>query len=442
MSNNPLSDSNVPLKSNACIESDRDGEFSNGKISFWRRLRRIFWHVAARQLTLLFLISVKVVSWFGRKRHTIDDRPLEIMLTGRFDSKNWILAHLVPLAQSKHCACIYMVSTNPVPEIPNVKAIYPHKWLIKCFGATPARLLTFLWAAICKRPHFVGGFHIMVNGIMAILVGLLIGARSIYFCVGGPEEVRDGGIHSGDSYFRKMDTPDAIVERRFLRLIANFDMIITMGSRAVTFFRNRGIDTVYHIVSGGIDSKRFQSNQKIRLYDCIMTGRLVDVKRIDIFLRAIKIVVAEIPDVRVVIIGDGKLRSKLQQLSCSLEIEHNVIFEGYKDDIENWLQKSKIFVLTSDSEGLSLSMMEAMMCGLPVVVSDVGDLADLVEDGINGYLVPRRTPNLFAMRLIELLKNSHKLESFSNAAYKSTLRYDIQTTVLRWNKIFAERSKL
>ena len=173
-----------------------------------------------------------------------------------------------------------------------------------------------------------------------------------------------------------------------------------------------------------------------------MTGRLVEVKRIDVFLKAIKIVVTEIPDIRVVIIVDGNLRSKLQQLSCDLEIEHNVIFAGYKDNIENWLQKSRIFVLTSDSEGLSLSMMEAMMCGLPVVVSDVGDLADLVEDGVNGYLVPRRSPNLFAMRLIELLKNSQKLESLSNAACKSALRYDIQPTVRHWDRIFANCSKL
>ena len=56
-------------------------------------------------------------------------------------------------------------------------------------------------------------------------------------------------------------------------------------------------------------------------------------------------------------------------------------FVGHQEDVAAWLSKSRVFVLTSDSEGLSLSMMEAMMCGLPAVVSDVGDLGDLSKMG-------------------------------------------------------------
>jgi glycosyltransferase involved in cell wall biosynthesis len=103
--------------------------------------------------------------------------------------------------------------------------------------------------------------------------------------------------------------------------------------------------------------------------------------------------------------------------------------------VENWLRKSKIFVLTSDSEGLSLSMMEAMMSGLPAVVSDVGDLGDLVEHGVNGYLVPRRSPELFADCVVELLTDARKLEEFSQAARRSALRYETQTTIQRWDSI-------
>ena len=75
------------------------------------------------------------------------------------------------------------------------------------------------------------------------------------------------------------------------------------------------------------------------------------------------------------------------------------------------------------------------MCGLPAVVSDVGDLADLVENGVNGYLVPRRSPNLFAKRLIELLSDGQRLGAFSLAARRSALKYETHVTIQRWDNI-------
>ena len=259
----------------------------------------------------------------------------------------------------------------------------------------------------------------------------------MYFCVGGPAEICDGGIHSADSYFTKMETADTVMEKRLIRIVSKFDTIITMGTRAVSFFRDKDISADFHVVSGGIDPIRFQPAEEAALYDLIWTGRLVEVKRMDIFLQAVKNVVDKIPDVRAVIVGDGKLNEELRRMVCDLGIDRNVSFAGYQDDIENWLRKSKVFVLTSDSEGLSLSMMEAMMCGLPVVASDVGDLGDLVENGVNGYLVPRRSPDLFADRIIELLTDARRLEAFSQAARCSALRYETKSAIRKWDNIIA-----
>lgn len=442
MKSNPSPDASISLDVAAPTDSEREEEYVNRHVSFRRRLRRWLWHVLARQFALLSVIALVVAGWFGRRRRRLlPGEGCEIMLTGRFDSDNWIFAHLGPLSASKECSRLWMVSSNPVPAMPKVVAIYSPKWLIKVVGVTRARLLTFLWAAMRKRPHVVGGFHIMVNGIAAVIVGRLAGARSMYFCVGGPAEICDGGIHSADSYFTKMETADAVVERRFLRVVAESDIVITMGTRAVSFFRDKGIDADLHIVSGGIDPIRFQPTKETALYDLIWTGRLVEVKRMDIFLQAVKNVVDKIPDVRAVIVGDGKLNEELRRLVCDLGIDRNVSCAGYQDDIENWLRKSKVFVLTSDSEGLSLSMMEAMMCGLPAVASDVGDLGDLVENGINGYLVPRRSPDLFADRIIELLTDARRLEAFSQSARRSALRYETQSAIRKWDNIIANYGK-
>lgn len=438
MNGESVSGIGAPAELHTAVEDKSAEDGVKASVSFGHRVRRAGWHLLIRQITLWSLIAIRVAGWIGRKRQPISPDGCEIMLTGRFDSANWILAHLGPLSASKECKRLWMISTNPVPELPKVVAIYPPKWLMKTVGATTARLLTFVWAARRKRPDFVGGFHLILNGIVAAMVGPLAGARSMYFCVGGPAEIQDGGVHSQDNPFAKMETVDRVVERRLLRIISSFDAIITMGTRAVAFFRGQGIDTHFHVVSGGIDSHRFYAEEAPRSIDLILTGRLVPIKRMDVFLEAVQRVAERLPDVRVAIVGNGRLRTELEQMTGALGIGGNVTFAGHQDNVHDWLRRAKIFVLTSDSEGLSLSMMEAMMSGLPVVVSDVGDLGDLVESGVNGYLVPRRSPELFAERLVELLSDEEKLANFSQAASRSAMRYETQVTIARWDDILAE----
>jgi len=438
MSSNPIFDTAISPEVTSEADSKWEKVSADRPVSLGRRLRRLFWHLAARQLTLLCVVALKIAGWVGRRRRPLlPGEGCEIILTGRFDSDNWILAHLGPLAASKECSRVWMVSTNPVPAIPKVVAIYPPKWLMKAVGVTPARLLVFARAAMRKQPHVVGGFNLTMNAVAAAIVGRLAGARAAYFCVGGPAEVRDGGIHAEQHLFTKMESPDPIVEKRLLGIISTFDIIITMGTRAVDFFRNKGVDADFHVVSGGIDTMRFRTTEEPKSFDLIMTGRLVRIKRIDVFLQAVCLMTKELPGVSAVIVGDGMLRDELQQLARDLGIDRHVSLVGCQNDVENWLRRARIFALTSDSEGLSLSMMEAMMCGLPTVVSDVGDLGDLVESGVNGYLVPRRCPELFAARIIELLSDSQKLETFSHAARRSAMRYETQATMQRWDNIIA-----
>src|SRR5262249_11048520 len=101
----------------------------------------------------------------------------------------------------------------------------------------------------------------------------------------------------------------------------------------------------------------------------------------------------------------------------------------------SWLRRAKVFVLTSDSEGLPLSTMEAMMCGLPVVASAVGDLADLVNDGVNGFLVEERTPENFANRIVELLTNTERLGRFAKAARHAAERHNVNTVTQTWDSV-------
>lgn len=436
MSENATRNAGESVVMTAPVFPEAEGQAASSRVSWGAKLKRYWWHFVARRICTLAKMVIAAAGWMGRKPRPVGPEGCEIMLTGRFDSQNWILAHLGPLAASSRCSKLWMVSTSPVPNLPKLEAIHPPRWLCRIIGGTNARLLTFIWAARRKRPHVVGGFHLLFNGIMAAIAARCVGAKSMYFCVGGPAEVLGGGINAENKIFSRMETPDLLVEERLIQIVSKFDTIVTMGSGAAGFYRGRGVDTEFHVVSGGIDSTRFQPTKADKPFDIILTGRLAQIKRIDVFLQAVKGVSERRPEVRVAIVGMGELYDELRALAAELGIERNVEFAGHQSDVDDWLARSKIFVLTSDSEGLALSMMEAMMSGLPAVVSDVGDLGDLVEDGVNGYLVPRRCPELFAERLIELLSNDDKLQELSLAARRSALRYETQATTERWNHIF------
>ena len=172
-----------------------------------------------------------------------------------------------------------------------------------------------------------------------------------------------------------------------------------------------------------------------RATDIVFVGRLSPIKRLDLLLEAVHAARRALPSITATIVGDGVMRARLEELAGELELGQNVRFVGHQTNISNWLNTAKLFVLTSDSEGLSLALMEAMMYGLPAVVSHVGDLADLVEEGVNGFLVRERSGEAFAARIVELLANPERLRRFSQAARHSAVAHETARMVQRWNWI-------
>ena len=411
-------------------------------VSFGRRVRRWYYRRIIRLFMLLYSIALVMAKMFScRLRQPHNGEGYSILLTGSYDSSNWVLSYLRPLAASKACSHITVVSSSPVPTLPKVDAVYPPKWLIRIVGTTPARLFVFISTAVRKRPNIVGGYSILANGLVASVVAPIVGARSLYHCVGGPAEVLDGGVHAEDGPFTKIEIPDLVVERRLLRAVAACDIVLTMGTKAVDFFQSRGVSTNFHVVSASIDVERFSPPDSPPCYDLIFVGRLVEIKCIDIFLQAVQHVRKAIPNVTAVIVGEGPLRSELEQMTHDLGIDDCVAFVGKQQNIGEWLNKARVFVLTSRSEGLSIAMTEAMACGLPVVVSDVGDLADLVENGVNGYLIRSRSPEAFASRMLELLTDYQKLVRFSKSACSAAACYETEAIAKKWDRILNDNHK-
>lgn len=405
------------------------------------RRTEVFHHVL-RTFMALYLAVLGLFRMLGaHPRPCRCNHRWTVALTGSFYSENWIMAHLRPLARAKNVQTVYVVSTFPIPTVPGVKAVYPPRWLKSRVGDVTARLLTFIGVAFSRRPDLLGGFHIQLNGLLAILLARMVAGRSLYLCVGGPPEILGGGYSGDNRIFGRLETPDHVVERQLLRAVSDADVVVTMGTRAQSFFANAGVTTPCHVVSGGIDSVQFSPAEDAREYSVVLVGRLAPVKRIDIFLQAIHLAASRVRGLRALVVGDGRLRASLEQQAHDLGIADRVHFAGYHKNVGDQLRRARVFVLTSDSEGLALSLMEAMMCGLPAIVSDVGDLGDLVHDGVNGYLVPRRDPAAFAARIADLLANEARWRRFSDAARQTAMAYRTSTATAKWEQILVELAR-
>ncbi|EEB73821.1 glycosyltransferase family 4 protein [Thermococcus sp. AM4] len=146
------------------------------------------------------------------------------------------------------------------------------------------------------------------------------------------------------------------------------------------------------VVPNGVDVEFIRSVPPAELEsDVIFAGRLIPEKGVDLLLRALAEVKREIPDVRVVIIGDGPERKRLERMAKGLGLEKNVLFTGFLsyENVIALMKASKVFVLPSKREGFGIVVLEAMASGLPVVTLDepMNAAKFLVEKGKNGFVV-------------------------------------------------------
>ena len=163
-------------------------------------------------------------------------------------------------------------------------------------------------------------------------------------------------------------------------------------------------------ILNGVDTELFspaptQSEFKQQLgftADTLVVGivaRLAEIKDHATLIEASRILMESGYPFRLLVVGDGQLRAKLETHVNSLGLDKRVIFTGVRDDIPNLMRGMDIFVLSSLSEGISLTLLEAMACCLPVVATAVGGNPEVVVCGETGLLVPPQNPELFADKL-------------------------------------------
>jgi glycosyltransferase involved in cell wall biosynthesis len=131
---------------------------------------------------------------------------------------------------------------------------------------------------------------------------------------------------------------------------------------------------------------------------------------------------AERHDVCLYLLGDGPLKEELMHLAEQLEITDRVLFHGQTDNVLTHLQEADLFVLPSRAEGLSNALLEAMSCGLPVVVSAIPGNVDVIDHNQNGLRFTVDDPDALAQILTSLLTNANQRKRLGRQARQTVER--------------------
>jgi glycosyltransferase involved in cell wall biosynthesis len=218
-----------------------------------------------------------------------------------------------------------------------------------------------------------------------------------------------------------------------------------MGWRVSASFYNKIICVSNAVRESLVRDYRFPASKMITIYNCVSVSefspdeharatlrnrlgvgqdefllvcaaRLSEIKRIDILLQAMARVLRDNLHCKCVIVGDGPLREQLLEQAREMGLSDHVFFEGFREDVRPYLQAGSAFVLTSLAEGLSLAVLEAMACGLPCVVTDVGGNSEAVSHDVNGLVVPPGSMDAVAEAISYLVTHPHECAQMSKMA--------------------------
>lgn len=167
-------------------------------------------------------------------------------------------------------------------------------------------------------------------------------------------------------------------------------------------------------------------------------GRLTAVKGHRHLLDAARTVVDRHPQTVFVFLGAGELLGELQRQAATLGIEANVRFAGWRPDVGLAMSAFDLFAFPSINEGMGKALVEAMALEKPVVASRIGGIADLVNDGVNGFLVPPSDPEALADRILFLMDNPETARRMAAKATEAATAFGSDAMVRKIESLYAD----
>ena len=271
-------------------------------------------------------------------------------------------------------------------------------------------LLAFFELIICLRrirPEIVST-HSSKAGVLGRLASRLLGIPIVFTAHGWAFTEGIGRIKQ--SFYSKIETVMSIMTYKIIT-VSNYDLNLALEKKITE--KNK----ILSIHNGMPEiSERFVSKISSNRIKICMVARFDTQKDHMTLLTSL----AEIKDLswNIDFLGDGPLLSSVKKYAQDLDIEDRVNFLGHVSDVSIFLSEAQIFTLISNWEGLPRSIIEAMRSGLPIVATDVAGVKEMVEDNVNGYLIPRKDSKILSKRLESLIADEELRKRMAKESIK------------------------
>ncbi|MGD0740570.1 MAG: glycosyltransferase [Terracidiphilus sp.] len=215
--------------------------------------------------------------------------------------------------------------------------------------------------------------------------------------------------------------------------VANLKSMHTVSARKIV-----------HVYNGATPLKRTAKDDWPRKngFTLVYVGRLEPVKNHALLLNAFRGALASMPDLRLWMVGDGSERGAMERLAAELGIVNQVTFWGQQLDVATFFSAADAFIMSSKSEGLPVSLLEAFSLGLPAIVTDVGGMAEVVRLAEAGLIVSATDPAKMGAAILRLAGSDAARERFSvngEAAFHS--RFTLQTMADAYMELYRDTAR-
>lgn len=243
--------------------------------------------------------------------------------------------------------------------------------------------------------------------------------------------------------------PTMEYEGKFMQYIAKVvfrfaDGIIMQTNDAKNFLpvaTHKKVQILPNPLNEAFLNQRYQGEREQQI---VAVGRLDENKNHLMLLQAFEMIEKEFPDMQLIIYGEGRSRDVLEQYVKEKNLVDKIKLPGNIQNVAEHIKKAKIFALTSNTEGMPNSVMEAMALGLPVVSTDCpcGGPAMLIQDGINGMLVPVGDVEALAGAFRKILSDDTYAKSLGERAYRIVEELHPVSVNKKWEEYLKSVAKI
>jgi glycosyltransferase involved in cell wall biosynthesis len=303
-----------------------------------------------------------------------------------------------------------------------------------------------LWVLAVQRPKpdILHAHMIAAPAVLSILASKLLHRPSVVkaACSGPYGDVAT----SRHTWYGKI---------KLSQVVRRADRIVCLTSDVEKEIADAGAPAQERVrIPNGVDSQRFQPvaspDEKRRIRSTLgipdgrwilFVGRLAPQKRPGILLDAFMRCQNALSDAQLLFLGDGPDKERLEVQVASAGLASRIVIRSNQTNMYAYYQASDLFVLPSAAEGLSNSLLEAMASGLPCIATDHG-AAGLIEDGVNGRVIPLDRPELLSAAMRELLQDPAALNAYGKAArQKMESSYRMETIASRYLGLYRELAR-